>query len=115
MLAARAWLLVGVAAACNGDTTVLVQIAAPGLVLTSLKLDVAWGGRTRMTSLVPRGGGAPKLLGRALLLLPDISTLVEIALTGSDAARQSCVQTGEVQSRAHAQVTLAMTLDAAAP
>ena len=78
-------MVVGIASSgCSSRTSLKVDISATGLSITSLSLDVGWGGSTRHTTSLPANGGPPQLPGTALVLLPDESTLIDVTLHATD-------------------------------
>src|SRR5678810_702085 len=104
-------LALGIATAgCNSVTAVRLDIAAPGVEVVALHLDVAWDGTSRVTTGLPKEGGAPKLPGSVLVVLPDMDKQVDITLTAIDSTGSELRQTSSVTVHTHKEAADRMML-----
>jgi hypothetical protein len=103
--------LIGVTTAgCDQTTSIKVDIDAPGLTLQSLELAVGWDGKTQHTTSLPPDGGAPKLPGSVLLVLPDMDKLVDVEVQGLAQSGLTLMKSLAVWSHPHEQASLSVTL-----
>jgi len=94
----------------GGGTTLKLDVSASGLSIAALELAVSIEGRPPRTTTLPPGGGAPKLPGAVVLVLPDEDLRIVLALDATDDAGVHHTQTASTTSRAHQQITLTMAL-----
>jgi hypothetical protein len=104
-------LCVTVVAGCGGNTSIKLELSAPGLTITSLRLDIGWSGKTMHTGFLPPDGSVPKLPGSVLLVLPEIDALVELTVSGTDDQGALLVKTASVQVRPGSITSAAITLE----
>jgi sugar lactone lactonase YvrE len=104
------------AAACQPQaTTVMVTIAAPGLAIHDLSVDVSLPGHALVTRSLPVSGGRPLLPGKLAIVLPDVAAAVTVTARATTDGGDHYAATRTIESQPHHALDLAITLGPSAP
>lgn len=105
-----------VALGCSSATTLRIDLqAAPGVTVQTLSLRVGLPGGRVGTQALPPGGGPPRLPGRVVVKLPDLTGIADVALDGVAGDGRALHAGGTVPIVQHAQASASFTLGEAAP
>ncbi len=105
-------LLVAACASCaQNPTTLLVHIdVASGTTIAQLSINIDLGTGARVTRTLATNGGAPRVPGDVLVVLPNLTTTVDVALVAVDDHGANWSAAGSSQSQPHHQEELSLTL-----
>jgi sugar lactone lactonase YvrE len=103
--------LAALGVACRPQpTSVAITIAAPGLAIHDLAVDVAFNGQRRASQSVPASGGRPSLPSVVMIELPDVAAAVTMTIKATSDQGVHYVASITIASQPHQQKTATVTL-----